>query len=67
MTWASLGGTSLGREARAVHDRLAADDRIPLDRAQLDALLADKTAFVGAAEQQVAEGTLLVDFAAAAD
>ncbi len=36
-------------------DRLAADDRIPLDRAQLDAALADKKAFVGAAEQQVAD------------
>ncbi|GAA1481144.1 adenylosuccinate lyase [Gordonia sinesedis] len=36
-------------------DRLAADDRIPLDRAQLDALLADKEAFVGAAGRQVAD------------
>ncbi|MFW0789177.1 adenylosuccinate lyase [Gordonia sp. CPCC 205333] len=36
-------------------DRLAADDRLPLDRAQLDEALADKKAFVGAAEQQVAD------------
>jgi adenylosuccinate lyase len=35
-------------------DRLAADDRLPLDRAALDAALADKSAFVGAAEAQVA-------------
>lgn len=36
-------------------DRLAADERIPLDRAQLDEALADKKAFIGAAEQQVAD------------
>nr|WP_186628829.1 adenylosuccinate lyase [Rhodococcus sp. BP22] len=35
-------------------DRLAADDRIPLDRAALDAALADKSAFIGSAESQVA-------------
>nr|WP_296774416.1 adenylosuccinate lyase [Rhodococcus sp. (in: high G+C Gram-positive bacteria)] len=35
-------------------DRLAADERIPLDRAGLDAALADKSAFIGAAEAQVA-------------
>ena len=35
-------------------DRLAADDRIPLDRAALDAALADKSAFIGSAEAQVA-------------
>ena len=34
--------------------RLAADERIPLDRAALDALLADPTAFVGTATDQVA-------------
>ena len=43
-----------GREPDLL-DRLAADDRIPLDRAQLDALIADKSAFVGAAEAQVAQ------------
>jgi adenylosuccinate lyase len=36
-------------------DRLAADDRLPLDRAALDAALADKSAFIGAAEYQVAD------------
>ncbi len=35
-------------------DRLAADERIPLDRAGLDAALADKSAFIGSAEAQVA-------------
>ena len=35
-------------------ERLAADDRLPLDRAALDALLADPLAFVGTAPQQVA-------------
>lgn len=36
-------------------DRLAADDRLPLDRAALDAALADKEAFTGAAADQVDE------------
>ena len=43
-----------GREPDLL-DRLAADDRLPLDRAQLEAALADKKAFIGAAEQQVAD------------
>ncbi|GIH96880.1 adenylosuccinate lyase [Planobispora siamensis] len=34
-------------------DRLAADERFPLDRAGLDALLADRIAFTGAAAEQV--------------
>jgi adenylosuccinate lyase len=34
-------------------DRLAADPRLPLDRAALDAALADKQAFIGAAGDQV--------------
>jgi adenylosuccinate lyase len=34
-------------------DRLAADPRLPLDRAELDAALADKQAFTGAAGDQV--------------
>jgi adenylosuccinate lyase len=34
-------------------DRLAADDRLPLDRAALTALLAEPLAFVGTAPQQV--------------
>ncbi|MGH3824311.1 MAG: adenylosuccinate lyase [Pseudonocardiaceae bacterium] len=35
-------------------DRLAADDRLPLHRAELDALLADRLPFTGAAFDQVA-------------
>lgn len=35
-------------------DRLAADDRLPLDRAALDALLADRLSFTGVASAQVA-------------
>lgn len=36
-------------------DRLAADERLPLDRAALDGLLADRLSFTGVAEQQVAD------------
>ena len=36
---------------------LAADDRLPLDRAALDAALAEKSAFIGAADAQVAVST----------
>jgi adenylosuccinate lyase len=42
-------------------DRLAADERLPLDRAALDAALADKGAFTGAAGDQVDEVAALVD------
>jgi len=42
-------------------DRLAADSRLPLDRAALDAALADKGAFVGAAGAQVDRVVVLVD------
>ena len=35
-------------------DRLAADERLPLDRAELEALLAERLSFTGLAEQQVA-------------
>jgi adenylosuccinate lyase len=42
-----------GRVANDLLDRLAADDRLPLDRAALDGLLADPAAFVGAAPAQV--------------
>ena len=35
-------------------DRLAADPRLPVDRAGLDALLADRLSFTGAATEQVA-------------
>lgn len=43
-----------GREPDLL-DRLAADDRLPLDRAALDELIADKSAFAGAADAQVAQ------------
>ncbi|TCN43824.1 adenylosuccinate lyase [Rhodococcus sp. SMB37] len=42
-----------GREPDLL-DRLAADERLPLDRAGLDAALADRSVFVGAAEAQTA-------------
>jgi adenylosuccinate lyase len=35
-------------------DRLAADERLPLDRVDLETLLADRLSFTGLAEQQVA-------------
>ncbi|MDX6345529.1 MAG: adenylosuccinate lyase [Streptomyces sp.] len=44
-----------GVERNELLDRLAEDERIPLDRAQLDALMADRLSFTGAAAQQVAE------------
>ncbi|MCC5575774.1 MULTISPECIES: adenylosuccinate lyase [Microtetraspora] len=40
--------------ANALLDRLAADERFPLDRERLDALLADRISFTGAASGQVA-------------
>ncbi|NUT94181.1 MAG: adenylosuccinate lyase, partial [Saccharothrix sp.] len=36
-------------------DRLAADDRLPLDRAELQALLDDRLSFTGVAGRQVAD------------
>jgi adenylosuccinate lyase len=42
-------------------DRLAADERLPLDRAALDAALADKKAFTGAAGDQVDDVVAMVD------
>ncbi|MCX4093408.1 adenylosuccinate lyase [Nocardia sp. alder85J] len=50
----ALAMRELGREPDLL-DRLAADDRLPLTRAELEAALADRSAFVGAAEAQVAE------------
>ncbi|MDA0646551.1 MULTISPECIES: adenylosuccinate lyase [Nonomuraea] len=41
--------------ANELLDRLAADERFPLDRAALDALLADRVSFTGAAAGQVRE------------
>ncbi|UNO38626.1 adenylosuccinate lyase [Streptomyces sp. MST-110588] len=43
-----------GAERNELLDKLAVDERIPLDRAQLDALMADKLSFTGAAADQVA-------------
>lgn len=43
-----------GAERNELLDKLAADKRIPLDRGQLDALMADKLSFTGAAGDQVA-------------
>jgi adenylosuccinate lyase len=42
-------------------DRLAADPRLPLDRPALDAALADRRAFTGAAGDQVDRVVDLVD------
>ncbi|MBW3619094.1 MAG: adenylosuccinate lyase [Actinobacteria bacterium] len=42
-----------GADTNDLFDRLAGDERIPLDRAQLDDLLADPLSFVGAAPRQV--------------
>src|SRR5213079_2888630 len=44
-----------GVERNELLDKLAADSRIPLDRAQLDELMADKLSFTGAAAGQVAQ------------
>ncbi|MGX7823899.1 adenylosuccinate lyase [Actinokineospora sp. 24-640] len=44
-----------GAERNDLLDRLAGDPRIPLDRAALDALLADRLPFTGVAAAQVAE------------
>ena len=51
------------RAARAVDllRRLAADRRLPLDRAALDAALADKQAFTGAAGSQIDTVAAAVD------
>jgi adenylosuccinate lyase len=44
-----------GAERNELLDRLAADERVPLDREALDALMADRLSFTGAASGQVAE------------
>ncbi|RJQ68443.1 adenylosuccinate lyase [Pseudonocardiaceae bacterium YIM PH 21723] len=44
-----------GGERNELIERLAADERIPLDAGQLDALLADRLPFTGAAADQVAD------------
>jgi adenylosuccinate lyase len=48
-------------------DRLAADPRLPLDRAALDAALADKEAFTGAAASQVDDVVAAVEAMVAMD
>ena len=52
----ALAAAGARREGAGDHDlleRLAGDERIPLDRAALDALIAEPAAFVGAAPDQV--------------
>lgn len=49
-----------GRSDNDLLDRLAADERLPLERAALDELLSDRLAFVGAAPAQVATFTARV-------
>lgn len=44
-----------GIERNDLLDRLAADERLPLGRDQLDALVADRLAFTGAAAEQVGD------------
>jgi adenylosuccinate lyase len=43
-----------GQSENDLIDRLAADERLPLDRATLEALLSDRLAFTGLAGAQVA-------------
>ncbi|SHE54356.1 adenylosuccinate lyase [Streptoalloteichus hindustanus] len=52
---AALAMREKGAERNDLLDRLAADERVPLDRGELDALLADRLPFTGAAAAQVAE------------
>jgi adenylosuccinate lyase len=54
-----------GADRNELLDRLAADDRVPLSRAELQALLADRAAFVGAAGRQVQAFVQRVDEVAA--
>ncbi len=51
---AALAMRERGAERNELLDTLAADERLPLDRAALDALMADKLSFTGAAADQVA-------------
>ena len=44
-----------GRAENDLLDRFAADDRIPLDRGELDKLLADRISFTGTAGRQVTQ------------
>ncbi|MEO3843509.1 adenylosuccinate lyase [Streptomyces sp. B22F1] len=51
---AALAMRERGAERNELLDRLAADARIPLDRDRLEALMADRLSFTGAAGEQVA-------------
>jgi adenylosuccinate lyase len=59
MREAGTAGTA-GAAGNDLLDRLAADPRLPLDAAELKALLADPLSFTGAASAQVAEVVRLV-------
>lgn len=50
-----------GIERNDLLDRLAADERLPLDKAALEELLADRLSFTGAASAQVAAVVAAVD------
>ena len=50
----ALAMRETGQSDNDLLDRLAADDRIPLDRSALDELLADRLSFTGVAADQVA-------------
>jgi len=50
---AALAMREKGAEGNDLLDRLAGDERLRLTRTELDALLADRVAFTGAAAQQV--------------
>ncbi len=54
-----------GQAENDLLDRLAADDRLPMDRAALDALLADRLSFTGDAARQVAALVAQVEAVAA--
>jgi adenylosuccinate lyase len=67
----ALGMREKGAAANDLFDRLAADERLGLTRAEIDTLVADPAAFVGAAPAQVAAvaarvGRVLADHSEAA-
>jgi adenylosuccinate lyase len=51
---AALAMREKGTEGNELLDRLAGDERLPLDRTALEGLMADRLSFTGAAAQQVA-------------
>ena len=56
-----------GAERNDLVERLAADDRLPLDQAELDSLLADPSQFTGAAGDQVDQVVSLIAAVVAED